>query len=177
MVRAFFIAIGFGLAILFTRWMVLPHAPTDDRFIMLALNKQLATQYHACVPLGWAPVAAAGTYYPGYTAVTADENTLWTADLRRSDVADRGAREVGAVLNELARIGMLTSVNDGGSVRYYLTPDALRYYYGGNQYGNNPEHYPYLCYSVIAPERLAYKSALQRVGADESFGVRFTWKP
>lgn len=143
---------------------------------MQSLDGQLATQYHSCIPLGWVPVPVAGTYYPGYSARVQDENILWAGSIRRSDLHRSDVRETAAVMNELVRAGMLTGDRSSEYDRYYLTDAALPYYYGGNRYNDNPEHYPYLCYSHIVPQKVVWKEPIHRENGTRTFHVRFTWK-
>src|SRR5690242_21191400 len=81
------------------------HAPPPgSQLAMLnALSSALDVQYHACVPLGWNPVAVAGTYYPGYVASLQNyEETwdaIWRGSIAVSDIAKPRVRAVYDVLN------------------------------------------------------------------------------
>ncbi len=154
---------------------------------MHALRSQVANQYHECVPLGWAPVPVAGTYYPGYSAELQETNSwlrpLWLGSVQTSDLQRPAVRATFEVLNELAHVGMLESRRVPGGFRYRLTLRALPYYFDENQYGNNPEHWPYLCYSLIVPQRVVWNQPIQlerhgyRPSASEAFRVGFQWRP
>ena len=139
------------------------------------------------MPLGWSPVAVAGTYYPG-TSVTLYEEGVWLpaqwiGRVRARDLARRDVRTISGVLNELARAGMLVRDNARGGTRYHLTAAAAPFYYDENDYGNNPDHIPYLCYSTIVPQQvLSIDSARRgrlRYGShdEEMFHATFAWTP
>ena len=161
-------------------------ARTDDRAILGMLRTQLAKQYHECVPLGWSPVPNVGTYYPGIS-VTVQENgvwlpAVWVARVRRHDLARPDVRTAAAVLDELTRKGVLerTPVRDG--FRYRLTRVGWDFYYDENDYGNNPDHIPYLCYSTIVPQRVVWSEPARRERSrdgshdEDVFRAAFAWR-
>ena len=159
----------------------------NDRLVFATLRTQLAAQYHECVPLGWTPVAVAGTYYPG-TSVTLSEQGVWLpaqwlGRVRTRDLARPDVRTISAVLNELARAGMVVAENARGSTRYHLTAAAQPFFYDENDYGNNPDHVPYLCYSTMVPQRVlsidaARRGRLRYGSHDEDlFHATFAWTP
>lgn len=160
-------------------------APANDRAILDSLRAQLAEQYHDCVPLGWSPVAVAGTYYPG-TSVTLYEEGVWLparwiGRVRTRDLARPDVRAIFGVLNELTRAGLLDRTHASGASRYHLTVAALPFYYDESDYGNNPDHIPYLCYSTIVPQRVVAIDSVRRdrlrYGSrdEDMFHVTFAW--
>lgn len=162
-------------------------ARTDDRAILGMLQTQLAKQYHECVPLGWTPVPNAGTYYPG-VSVTMEENgvwlpAVWVARVRRRDLARPDVRTAAAVLDELTKKGLLIRTTTPGASRYRLARIGWDFYYDENDYGNNPDHIPYLCYSTIVPQRViasepARHERLPDGSHDEDvFRATFAWTP
>lgn len=162
-------------------------APTDHRVILGTLQNQLGHQYHECVPLGWNPVPASGTYYPGAN-VQLEESGVWLPSmwlawvdkrsLRRADV-----RSTVVVLDELARIGMLAKESWPAGARYRLTPQATPYFFAESQRGTNPEAIPYLCYSSIVPQHVVWNRPLhtELVGFAQReaqvFQAEFEWTP
>ena len=162
-------------------------ARTDDRAILGMLRTQLAKQYHACVPLGWTPVPNAGTYYPG-VSVTMQENgvwlpAVWVARVRRRDLTRPDVRAAAAVLDELTKKDMLVRTTAPGGARYNLARIGWDFFYDENDFGNNPDHIPYLCYSTIVPERVVSSGPVRRERLHEQshdedvFRVTFTWAP
>ena len=125
---------------------------------MRELRDQLARQYHACVPIGWNPVPASGTFYPGIS-VTVQEEGVWLPVMWKARIGARAAkrpdvRAVAQVLDELARIGMLSRQSWPNGEYYQLTERALPYFFADDEHGSNPEALPYLCYSAIVPQRV-----------------------
>ena len=162
-------------------------SPANDQVVLATLRTQLVTQYHECVPLGWSPVAVAGTYYPG-TSVTLYEEGVWLparwiGRVRTRDLARPDVRTISAVLNELTHAGMLVRDDARGGARYHLTAAAAPFYYDESDYGNNPDHIPYLCYSTIVPQKVlsigsARRGRLRYGSHDEDlFRATFAWTP
>jgi hypothetical protein len=65
--------------------------------------------------------------------------------------------------------------------RYHLTPRAVPYYFASNDYGNNPDDVPYLCYSTMVPLRVTWNQPVHiERGADGSpvrvFRAGFEWR-
>lgn len=175
------------VCVLLTAALLTACSATDDRAVLQTLKDQLAAQYHQCVPLGWTPVPVAGTYYPG-VSVTLHEEAVWLPArwiglVRERDLARADVRAAYDVLNELARAGMLERQHFPGVFRYYLTMAGQQFYYDDSAYGNNPDHIPYLCYSTIVPQRIAYTSSIAperyRDGAHDvdGFVAAFEWTP
>jgi hypothetical protein len=162
-------------------------SPTNDEVILGMLRTQLAAQYHECVPLGWSPVAVAGTYYPGTTVTLYEEGVWlparWIGRVRTRDLARRDVRAISDVLNELARAGMLVREKTSAGSRYHLAAAAQPFFYDDSDYGNNPDHIPYLCYSTIVPQRVlstdSVRRARLRYGSrdEDMFHATFAWTP
>lgn len=158
-------------------------APNPHSVILKSLQSQLANQYHECVPLGWAPVPIDGTYYPGYSIESSDEGSwlkaMWigfvaTNELKRPDV-----RATYDVLDELTRAGLVVKRRFPRGYRYHLTVSAMPYYYSSNDFGNNPDHIPYLCYSTIVPDRVVWNQPvrMEPIGTRTAgvFRAAFEW--
>ncbi|MGZ3526652.1 MAG: hypothetical protein ACXVAO_03010, partial [Vulcanimicrobiaceae bacterium] len=86
-------------------------SPGSQRALLDASSSELQYQYHAWVPLGWAPVAIAGTYYPGYVASLQGYaeylDAIWRGRIEADDVQKPRVREVFEVLNHLAKVALL----------------------------------------------------------------------
>jgi len=159
-------------------------APTSDAAVLRALRTQLAQQYHECVPVGWTATTVAGTYYSGSSAEYRDTSwiaPLWLGTVSRRDLQRREMRTASAILDALARAGLVDERHALGRSFYHLDVRALPYYYEDNGYGNNPDHWPYLCYSAIVPERIVWTQAphleSRRDGSGDvqTFRVAFQW--
>jgi hypothetical protein len=161
--------------------------PTNHRVIMKELRGQLARQYHACVPLGWNPVPASGSFYPGISVTVQEEGVwlpvMWLARIDARAAARPDVRAVARVLDELARIGMLSREAWPSGVRYRLTERALPYFFADDEHGNNPEALPYLCYSAIVPQRVVSNEDVHvenlhgAIDEAQVFRASFQWKP
>lgn len=150
-------------------------SPTSDRSLLYVLRTQLSGQVHRCVPLGWAPVPVAGTFYPGYSLRLNDETSwikpLWLGSATRSDLLEPQARAAKAALDALVRVGMIERLKVSRGYHYRLTVAAMNYYYDENQFGNNPDRVPYLCSSTLIPDRIDWH---ENTGKDV-FRVAFSW--
>ncbi len=51
-------------------------------------------------------------------------------------------------------------MNNG--IRYNLTERAFPYYFEGNDFGDNPDHLSYLCYSRLVPDRVVSSQAVHQ---------------
>lgn len=149
-----------------------------------ALDAQMAVQYHDCVPLGWAPVAVSGSYYPGYTATVANYeeflDAVWRGRIENRDLRRRDARDVRLVLDRLVAHGLLDVQRQPGGYDYYLRPAAFDYFYGSSTYGNNHDSLPYLCYSTIVPQQILAMQPIAapyplRAGNVQWYDVSFAW--
>jgi hypothetical protein len=133
-------------------------APNSTRALLAAMRKELRFTYHDCVPLGWKAVPVSGTYSPGYTASVQNDglwlDALWRGHIERSDLRSAQARDVFALLNRLAREGLLTRSVGRNGWNYYMTTRALPYYYGSSVFHDNRDSLPYLCYSTIVPQHI-----------------------
>jgi hypothetical protein len=143
--------------------------------------------FYECVPLGWAPVARGDGYYEGYS-VELDETgwwlpPTWAARMNPKSLNSADARVTFTLLNHLAAAGMLRKDRFGDSIAYHLTWNGLPYYFDEDDFGNNPEHYSYLCYSRIVPERVLWSQPIhgERTvqGSTESqvFRAAVQWSP
>src|ERR1700680_1504944 len=156
-----------------------------NRALFDHLSFSLTNQYHECIPLGWAPVPTAGTYYPGYTATLASYHefldAVWRGRIETGELRKPDALAVFDVLNHLVRVGMLVRSPRGAGYDYFLTWRAIQYYFGSSNYNNNHGSLPYLCYSTIVPDRILW---VQRLSGAQSEGVTrgllyrvsFSWK-
>ncbi len=180
-----FAAICLALAGLVLGEYELTPRPNSNRALVAALSQDLRFTYHACVPLGWKPVPVHGTYYPGYTAAIANYaewlDAIWRGSIAKRDLRNPDAKTVFEVLNHLTQAGLLTRKEFPRRYRYFLTPRAFGYYDGASVYKNNRDSLPYLCYSVIAPDRIVW---LQRIPSPRGwvagaqwYNVQFAWKP
>jgi hypothetical protein len=163
-------------------------SPTNHLFIMHAVRARFASLYDKCIPLGWVPVPAAGTYLQGYSAEISEETEWWlpprwSGSVQASQLQRRDVRAVFQVLNELVRAGMLDVDREPGGFHYHLTMQALPYYVDRDDLGNNPEHFSYLCYSKIVPRRIVWNEAIhfERVrgvaGKAKVFRAAVQWLP
>lgn len=154
-------------------------SPTDHRLVLRELRHELAAQPHECVPLGWTPVPVLASFYPGFSAQYQDERSwllpLWLGSIHNSDLHNSQARTSFAVLNALVRVGMVRRITVPGGSHYQLTVAAMQYFYGQNDYGNNPDAIPYLCYSTIVPDNVVWSDRIQRDGKRRVFHAAFTW--
>lgn len=160
-------------------------SPTDHRVVLKELRQQLAQQYHECVPLGWNPVPASGTYYPGSSVVLQEQGVwlpaMWIARVPSQARTRPDVRAISEVLDELVRAKMLARTPVSGGFQYQLTERALPYFYQDNEFGNNTEAWPYLCYSKIVPQRVVSNEAVhvERLRGDgreaEVFRATFEW--
>ncbi len=170
--------LGAGLA----AWSLLPavfdaNSPSNPRFIMRALATQLSQQYHQCVPLGWAPQPVAGSYYPAYSAEYRQNGVwlrpYWLGMVPRSGLTHPKVRQAYGVLNALVRAGLLVRTSQSDGTYYRLTLRALPYYFDDNGFGDNPDHFPYLCYSRLLPTRVRWT----RPAGSHAVRVQFVWRP
>lgn len=154
-------------------------SPTNHRVVLRELRNQLATQVHECIPLGWTPVPVDASFYPGYTAQYQDERSwlapLWLGSIRSSDLRSSQARTSFMILRALVRAGMVQSIPVPGGFHYRLTVAAMQYFYARNDYGNNPDAIPYLCYSTIVPDRVMRTDEIQGNQKRRVFHATFAW--
>lgn len=148
----------------------------SDRVVVGTLKTALQQEYHACVPLGWDPVPVLGHYYPGYSSEYFENGVwlrpFWIGVVYDNQQRDPRVRAAEAVMDALIRVGMLQRTSGRGATFYHLTPAAVRYYYDGNSYGDNPDHLPFLCYSSVLPTKVIRTGPILR----RSFRVTFEWR-
>jgi hypothetical protein len=119
------------------------------------------------------------SYVPGYDATSSDAGgwfqALWIAVIRKRDLSLPTARRTRTILDELTRLGMLKRIEFSDRFRYHLTTRGSDYFYDQNELGNNSERWPYMCFSRVIPERIAWE---RPSSADAGhLRVAFTWKP
>ena len=157
-----------------------------NRVLFDHLSDRLKYQYHECVPLGWAPVKAGGTYYPGYTATLATYveflDAIWRGRVENGDLHKPDALAVYNVLNHLVEADMLVRTSRAAGFDYYLTWNSIPYFYASNSYNDNHGSLPYFCYSTIVPERILWVGPTlptrnERIRRGHLFRVSFSWKP
>jgi hypothetical protein len=153
--------------------------------VLQQLASSIDEQYHECVPLGWFPDNGA---WPGYVPVhNADVaakgvaiEALWVGVIPARTLGDPQAVAIKSLLDELTRLGLLERRDALGEFRYNLTRDGERYYYERNEFGNNVEAWPYLCFSHLHATNVAWTSpAAKGRGTyrhDVTARIRFTWE-
>jgi hypothetical protein len=153
-------------------------APTNHYVLLNAMRERF--RFYECVPLGWEPVQFAGGYYQGYTAEAQQLGwwvpARWVAQVRMKRIESPDERSVVDVIEALARHGMVSRSNDHGIATYYLTWQSLPYFYDDDDYGNNPERYPYLCSRDVQPTRVAWTRSLGGGAAPGSFQAAIDWR-
>jgi hypothetical protein len=154
-------------------------SPTNHRVVLRELRAQLGAQPHACVPLGWVPVAAGQSFYPGYTAQYQDVRSwlapLWLGSLHAADLRDAQAKTSFAIMNDLVRKGMMQRITVPGGYHFRLTVAAMKFFYAQNDYRNNSEAWPYLCYSNIVPDRVIWTRRIPDDANRPAFKAGFQW--
>lgn len=162
--------------------------PTANRVLLDYLSNEMTFQYHECVPLGWAPVPVAGTYVEGYSATLGgyDEflDAIWRGRIETSTLHKRDVFVVFNVLNHLVYAGLLARSDRADGYDYFLTWNAVPYFYASSRYSNNRGSKPYLCYSTVVPDRIAWVQRLHiektlsvHVSQLQEFIISFEWKP
>jgi hypothetical protein len=154
-------------------------APTSDFSIMRAARGHFAHTYHQCVPLGWNPTPIYGTYYPGYDVEFEESDwwlpPIWLGYLPQSAAYDRRAQTAERVLELLATAGMVHRDTFSGASYYHITDTAFVYYYDDDDFGNNPGHAPYLCFSSIVPRRVLWKQPVHVESGIPTFRAAIAW--
>lgn len=161
-----------------------PVRQTPDRSTVLAaLTAQLSSLRHACVPLGWHPVPVASSYYRGYTAHLRGSGwwlpPMWAVSIADAQLGKPDVDDVASVLNDLVQKHLLSRKRVAGGSNYFLTFQAFDYFYGSDDYGDNAESWPYLCYSTIHPTRIRWvqKMHFETIGGKRRrvFHAEFDW--
>lgn len=134
---------------------------------------------HACVPLGWYPVRVGTMFYPGYSAEMQDNSwvpPLWLGSVHARDLSHGQVRVVASILNRFVQNGLLESHATPRGNHFHLTLRGMADYFDRNDFGNNPDHLPYLCYSKVVPQSVVRFDAVPRSPRDGSrFTATFTW--
>jgi hypothetical protein len=161
-------------------------SPANHWVLMRTLNANFSTQPHECVPLGWNPVPFDGKHFvPGESVEMQEPGTwipaMWIGGIRTGASPKAGeVRSIAGVLDALVRAGLVARTGLRGRYRYHLTAKSLPYYFDQNQYGNNPDHLPYLCYSFVVPQAVVWSGPLHEANDGEArpvFGAEFAWRP
>ena len=177
------ICIAANLILAAVRYHAGPPAPVP---VLAQFASTIDAQYHECVPLGWYPdFRSWRAYFPGYSADIVDRGVmfeaLWVGVVPEHKLNDPHVIAVKALLDELARLGMLTRRDIPGAVRYNLTREGAQYFYERTELGNNEEQWPYLCFSRLHARNVVWTSRPSRHGrgrgADVTARVRFSWEP
>lgn len=124
------------------------------------------------------------TYYPGYIASLQNYeeflDAIWRAKIAVTEISKPEIKPVFEMLNHLANAGLLVRKRDSSVYNYYLTTNALPYYYGWSRYGNNNGKMQYLCYSHVVPDRLLWVQRISRPsdwrGRAQWYKISFTWR-
>jgi hypothetical protein len=144
-------------------------------------------RYYECVPLGWVPVPAGDTYHRGYSAELDETDwwlpPTWSGVIRASELRRPDVKATYDVLNELVRAGVVQLQTSADRFRYHLTWQGLRYYFDGDDFGNNPSHNSFVCFSGMEPQRVIWSEPVHveqnRDGSGETqvFRAAFEWRP
>lgn len=156
-------------------------APTNSTVLLHQLGERFP--FYACVPLGWIPVISKSYYYPGFSSENDDTGwwlpPTWTAIITPAELKAPAARTEYSILNRLVGVHMLQRQPIQSGYQYWLTWSARQYYYDGDEFGNNPLHEPFLCYSRIVPQRITTEQPIhvERYGREDDrlFRVAFDW--
>lgn len=161
-------------------------SPQDaaDRHLLDTLKMDLASQYHECLPLGWAPVRVLKSYYPGRSIGLQNYaewlDAMWIGSVHNDEMHRPDVAIILNVLDRLVGKGLLVRRPSPNGRRYYMTFEASHYFYEANLYRNNPDRVRYLCYSTVVPVKIVSKGAehLERYGRrmHRVFTVTFEWK-
>jgi len=83
----------------------------------------------------------------------------------------------------LERAGLVQRRQVPDGYLYHVTPDGFDYYFDDDQFGNNPEHEPYLCYSTMVPQRVTWSEPVRLETRQfearrlPTFRAAFEWQP
>jgi hypothetical protein len=150
--------------------------------LLNAVEENFGGQFHKCVPLGWNPSPIDGSYVPKFSVEFHERDAwlppLWLGLLPRSAVKTPDGRTAAELLSALARAGLVERRHVNNGIRYNLTPKAFPYYFEGNDFGDNPDHLSYLCYSRLIVDRVVSSQVVhQFTGASNANAVcvAFSW--
>lgn len=161
-------------------------SPTNHRTLMRTLTANFSAQPHECVPLGWNPVPFDGKHFVPGQGIEVQEPGTWIPAMWIGGIpSGEGSKgeevhSIAGVLDALVRAGLVARTRFRGRYRYHLTAQSLPYYFDENQYGNNPDHLPYLCYSWIVPQNVVWSGPVHEANDGERrtvFGAEFAWRP
>lgn len=145
------------------------------------ITDRFADQFHRCIPLGWNAFPIDGTYVPDYSVEFSPRDVwlapLWVGFVPSSVQVSPPGSLAYQILNALVQAGMATSEPVRNGTRYHLTERAVPYYFEGSDFGNNPLHLSYLCYSKIVPDQILWTAPVRgRQGADvRNMHIAFSW--
>jgi hypothetical protein len=152
--------------------------PASKPTVFEALSERVSQQYHQCVPLGWAVVPTAGSFYPGTNFSLYETNVIaqafWLGRVSRRAASRRDGREVLEILDRLVRAGMVDKETSPAFSRFSLTYKAIPYFYNDDHYGSNRGAFPYLCFSTVTPTRILKQNAIKHE-RERTLDVRFAW--
>lgn len=122
------------------------------------IREAVTNKMHDCVPLGWNPQPVDDGYVVG-ESIEFEPNGVWLPPAWLGYVPahrrlDGEERKILSVMRMLEARGLVKETKERRGTWYALTPNAIRYYYSENFYGNNPLHQSFLCYSKIAVTRV-----------------------
>ena len=157
---------------------------SSQQLLLNAVEEQFSGQFHKCVPLGWNPLPVDGSYVPSFSVEFRERDAwlppLWLGFLPRSAINTPNGRTAAVVLNALARSGLIEKRYMNNGIRYNLTERAFPYYFEGNDFGDNPDHLSYLCYSRLVPDRVVSSQAVHQLtsgrNAADAVRVAFSWR-
>lgn len=158
-------------------------ALSSQQILLNAVEEQFSGQFHKCVPLGWNPLPVDGSYVPTFSVEFRERDAwlppLWLGVLPSSAANTPNGRTAAEVLNALAHSGLIEKRYMHNAIRYNLTERAFPYYFEGNDFGNNPDHLSYLCYSRLEPDRIVSSQVVHRSvsgrNAADAVRVAFSW--
>lgn len=158
-------------------------ASSSQQILLNAVEEQFNGQFHKCVPLGWNPSPVDGSYVPIFSVEFRERDAwlppLWLGFMPRRAIDTPNGRTAVEVLNALARSGLIEQRYINNAIRYNLTERAFPYYFEGNDFGDNPDHLSYLCYSRLIPDRVVSSQAVHQLtngrNAADAVRVAFSW--
>jgi hypothetical protein len=135
------------------------------------VHEYVDSRYHDCIPLGWYPERLPfGGYYLGLNLDVATNSgpfqALWVGIVPPGNARDPRVAEVASVMDQLVTAGLLTrTADDPRGERYNLTRYGQRFFFEDSDVTGNTEGWPYVCYSRLRVERLAWDTSRPDVPA------------
>jgi hypothetical protein len=151
--------------------------------LLNAVEEQFDGQFHKCIPLGWNPAPIDGSYVPNFSVELRERDAwlppLWLGFLPKRAANTPNGRTAAEVLDALARSGLVEKRRVNNGIRYNLTQRAFPYYSEGDDFGDNPDHLSYLCYSRLIVDRVVLRQTLHQFASSGNAGdavrVAFSW--